>query len=100
MKKLLLCLCALLSACGSTPRTPEPIIQTVEVKVPVREPCKAPDIAMPSYPFDSAKVEMALDDKTKLLLAERLVREDTLSFWVPEIREAVINSFSFKGFAW
>jgi hypothetical protein len=60
-------------------------VREVEVKVPVRMPCEAPDIPVPVYPFDGAKVTMDLDDKTKLLLADRLVRQGE----VRELRAAL-----------
>ena len=67
----------LLAGCATSAPSPEPIVRTVEVKVPVAVPCEAPAIERPTYSFDSAKVEMQLDDKVALLLADRLQREGT-----------------------
>jgi hypothetical protein len=45
--------------------------------VPVRVPCEVAPVPRALYPFDTAKIEMALDDKVKLLIADRLEREAT-----------------------
>lgn len=68
-----------LSACATGPRTPpEPIVRTVEVKVPVVAPCPALATlgAAPAYPDTEAALTAApnLFERVKLLLAGRVLR--------------------------
>lgn len=68
-----------LSACAATPaERPEPIIRTVEVKVPVVQPCPALEALGPSpeYPDSDAALTAApnLYERVKLLIAGRLLR--------------------------
>jgi hypothetical protein len=63
-----------LAACATT--TPEPVIRTVEVKVPVPVPCK-PDLGSePAYPDTRQALTSAPDlfERVKLLLAGRELR--------------------------
>ena len=82
MKALLLLLP--LAACAhSVTERPDPIVQTVEVKVPVAVPCKAlaelgPE---PTYPDTDAALKAAPDlfERVKLLAAGRVLRAARLA---------------------
>jgi hypothetical protein len=72
-----------LTACATRPA--EPIIKTVEVKVPVAVSCVPADLRQePSYPDTDATVRATAgpDDLIKLLAAGRLLRDQ----WLREIR--------------
>lgn len=66
-----------LSACTTTP-TPEPVIRTVEVQVPVPQPCDAASRLgpPPAYPDSDEALRSAADIfmQTQLLLAGRALR--------------------------
>ena len=79
MKALALIPLLALAACATGPRTPpEPIIRTVEVKVPVVQPCPALEALgpPPAYPDNDAALAAApnLYERVKLLLAGRVLR--------------------------
>lgn len=79
MNKLLLILSisvlAALSGCA-TPTTPLGVrVEVQEVKVPVYQPCSVQVPETPIFSFDSAKVEMNVYDKVKLLLIDRRERQ-------------------------
>jgi hypothetical protein len=70
---------SLLAACASTGHAPpEPIIRTVEVKVPVVQPCPALQQLGPApvYPDSDAAIAAAGDifEQVKLILAGRALR--------------------------
>lgn len=70
-----------LTAC-STPA--EPIVRTVEVKVPVVQPCIPATLDLsPTYPDSDQAVRSAADpgDMLQLLAAGRLLRAQTLREW-------------------
>lgn len=80
---IVLLLLILLTGCATTQSPPpEPVIRTVEVKVPVPQPCKALDElgAEPSYPDTDDAVRGAPDlfERVKLLLQGRLLRQARL----------------------
>lgn len=62
-----------LTACATRP---EPVIRTVEVKVPVAIPCAADPGPDPVYPDTDAALRAAPNilERTRLLLAARLLR--------------------------
>lgn len=69
----------LLTGCATRPlRQPEPIIRTVEVKVPVPQPCPALQRIRPApaYPDTAKAIQGAADifERVKLLLAGRELR--------------------------
>ena len=69
----------MLTACpGTNQERPEPIIRTVEVKVPVVQPCPALTVLglSPAYPDTDAALAAApnLFERVKLLLAGRVLR--------------------------
>lgn len=83
MKRIaILAACLALTACGTTRiERPEPIIRTVEVKVPVDDPaCAREAVARlgkaPAYPDTSSAIRSAsgLFERVKLLLAARELR--------------------------
>ena len=57
--------------------TPDPVIkyETVEVKIPIPVECKTPVPPKPDYNFDKLRIEDTIYDKTKALLADRLLRD-------------------------
>ena len=71
-------LVAVLVAMGgcATTQTPEPIVRTVEVRVPVAVPCAADPGPAPAYPDTPSALRGAVDlfERTKLLLAGRELR--------------------------
>lgn len=75
-----LALCLTVAACASGPALPppEPIIRTVEIKVPVQVPCPALEKlgAEPIYPDTDAALKAAanLFERVKLLMAGRVLR--------------------------
>ncbi|MFS0710392.1 hypothetical protein [Brevundimonas phoenicis] len=77
MNRVLIVAALLLASCGSTPKvTPEPVVQIVEVKVPVAIPCD-PDIGPePAYVDTPEAIALAPDifARTVLLVAGRLQR--------------------------
>jgi len=74
----LLCAAVLALAGCATAAPPEPVIKTVEVRVPVPVPCKglAELGAEPTYPDSGAALQAAVDlfERVKLLLAARGLR--------------------------
>lgn len=83
MKRIaILAACLALAACGTTRiERPEPIIRTVEVKVPVDDPACAREAvarlgADPAYPDTPEAIRAALNlfERVKLLLAGRELR--------------------------
>lgn len=77
MNRVLILSALLLASCTSTPRPlPEPIVQTVEVKVPIAVPCD-PDIGPEPAYVDTPEAIAAAPDifaRTVLLLAGRIQR--------------------------
>lgn len=77
MNRALILSALLLASCTSTPRpSPEPIVQIVEVKVPIAVPCD-PDIGPDPAYVDTAEAIAAAPDifaRTVLLLAGRIQR--------------------------
>ena len=77
MNRVLIVAALLLASCGSTPKvTPEPVVQIVEVKVPVAIPCD-PDIGPePAYVDTPEAIALAPDifARTVLLVAGRVQR--------------------------
>jgi hypothetical protein len=83
MKYLVIAAALALSACATKSKTPpEPVIQTVEVKVPV--PVKCPALnelgAEPAYPDTDEALAAApsLYERVRLLLVGRLMRTKRL----------------------
>ena len=78
MKNWLIVLSSLmLAACATKPaRAPEPIVRTVEVKVPVPVVCKA-QVDVTPYAFDDVPIGLELDDHVRALLVDRLQRQQT-----------------------
>lgn len=83
MKRIaIIAACLALAACGTTRiERPEPIIRTVEVKVPVDDPACAREAverlgAAPVYPDTGEAIRSAADlfERVKLLLAARELR--------------------------
>lgn len=85
MKKLIILAALALGACGGrvTMPPPEPIIRTVEVKVPVAVPCKAlADMGdETAYPDAPAALQAAANifDRVSLLLQGRVLRDARLA---------------------
>lgn len=52
----------------------EPEMRTVRVEVPVQVPCRAPDVAVPSWAAAGLKKSDSLEVKVRALLAERRQR--------------------------
>lgn len=74
--------CSLLAACATRP---EPVIRTVEVKVPVPVSCVPVSLRQePSYPDTDAALKATKEggDMLRLLAAGRLLREQ----WLREVR--------------
>jgi len=64
----LMFVCALLTGCGTT-QTPPPEIRTVEVTVPVRQPCVPATLdAAPEYPDTDSALRQAADAAERYLL--------------------------------
>ena len=59
----------LLSGCATT----EPVINTViqKVEIPIAMPCKVEIPVKPDFNFDKLKIDQAVFEKTKALLADR-----------------------------
>ncbi len=68
----------MLAGCAGKTPPPEPIIQTIEVKVPVAVPCDAADKigAAPAYPDSDGALAAAADlyERVQRLLAGRTLR--------------------------
>lgn len=83
MRIFAIALCMVLAACSTTGRAPpEPIIRTVEIKVPVDDPaCARAAVeslgAAPAYPDTPEAIQAApnLFERVKLLLAGRAMRK-------------------------
>lgn len=60
-----------LAGCGGKV---EPQIQYVRVEVPVRVPCRAPEVAVPAWATADLRKTDSLELKVRALLAERLQR--------------------------
>jgi len=75
---IIMILILLLGACGGRLPDPEPIIKTVEVKVPVTVPCPALESLgqPPAYPDTRQAIEAApnLLERVKLVMAGRELR--------------------------
>ncbi|AUA35264.1 hypothetical protein CWR53_03485 [Pseudomonas sp. SGAir0191] len=52
----------------------EPEIRTVRVEVPVQVPCRAPEVAVPTWAAASLRRTDSLEVKVRALLAERRQR--------------------------
>lgn len=61
----------LLAGCAAPP---EPQIQYVRVEVPVQVPCRAPEVAVPSWAAAGLRKTDSLEVKVRVLLAERRQR--------------------------
>lgn len=80
MRALLLLPILALAACGTVPK--EPIIKTVEVKVPVAVACVPKTLSdPPTYPDTAQALKTApgAADRYQLLAAGRLLREQRLA---------------------
>ncbi|WP_372822869.1 hypothetical protein ACCE15_09230 [Pseudomonas parafulva] len=62
-----------LALAGCASRT-EPQVQYVRVEVPVQVPCRAPDVAVPSWAAAGLRKTDSLEVKVRALLAERRQR--------------------------
>ena len=69
MKKLILCLALLISACSTTDPIIKTEIQVVEIPVPV--PCKTDEPNRPVFNFDNLTEDKDIFDKVKALLADK-----------------------------
>lgn len=70
MRWLLLIGVIVLAGCASRP----PEVRTVRVEIPVQVPCKAKDVAVPTWAADGLKKSDPLEVKARALLAERRQR--------------------------
>lgn len=85
VRPVLISLGVSLMAVAGCATAPEPVIRTVEVKVPVAVSCVPADLRQePSYPDTDAalKATAGPDDLIKLLGAGRLLRNQ----WLSEVR--------------
>lgn len=71
--------CVVLAGCATVREVP------VEVKVQVPVPCQVREPEPPAYLFETARPQQPLDDKVKLLLAERRQRQQ----YENELRDAL-----------
>ncbi len=67
-----LCVTLALAGCASSP---EVITRTIEVKVPVSVPCKAPAVERPQFAFDRVSKNDDVYVKGRALLVERKQRQ-------------------------
>lgn len=77
MNKALPLLCLLLAACSAKQERPEPIVQTVEVKIPVPQPCVPKQLGGPPTYVDSDQALLNAKDgaeRYRLVYAGRLQR--------------------------
>lgn len=76
MKRLAILAALALAGCGTT-KPPEPIIRTVEVRVPVPVPCVI-DVLEPVYSDTPEALRAAPDifERVKLLMAGRMERAE------------------------
>ena len=89
MKTLLLPLMLGLAACAGKTPPPEPIIQTVEVQVPVPQPCVPKTLGgVPTYVDSDAALKNAKDgaERYRLVYAGRLQRIARLGEVEPVIK--------------
>lgn len=68
-----LCLLAALLLAGCAGKV-EPEVRTVRIEVPVQVPCRAPEVAVPSWAVSGLKKGDSLEVKVRALLAERRQR--------------------------
>ncbi|MBF8720518.1 hypothetical protein [Pseudomonas guariconensis] len=71
MRTLLILSALVLAGCAGRV---EPQIQYVRVEVPVQVPCRAPEVAVPTWAADGLSKSDDLETKVRALLAERLQR--------------------------
>lgn len=72
MRVVLLGILALaLSACAGSP----PVVQPVEVRLPVAVPCKAPTPTRPAFAVDALSLGAGIWEQMSALRAERLQRQ-------------------------
>ena len=67
---LIVCATALAGCVGQV----EPQVQYVRVEVPVQVPCRAPEVAVPSWAAAGLRITDSLEVKVRALLAERRQR--------------------------
>jgi hypothetical protein len=60
-----------LSACASSP----PVVQPVEVRVPVAVPCKTPTPSRPAFAVDALSLGAGIWEQMSALRAERIQRQ-------------------------
>lgn len=88
MMRFLPILALLLVSCGKAER-PEPIIRTVEVQIPVPQPCVPKGLdAAPTYPDTDEALRKAFDaaERYQLLYAGRMLRGARLNELEPVVR--------------
>lgn len=71
MRRLLIFCALALAACSGRV---EPQVQYVRVEVPVQVPCRAPEVAAPSWATAGLRKTDSLEVKVRALLAERRQR--------------------------
>ncbi|PZW76589.1 hypothetical protein DFS21_11041 [Pseudomonas sp. 2848] len=71
MRMVVLVLALALAGCSG--RT-EPQVQYVRVEVPVKVPCRAPEVAVPPWAAEGLRKSDSLEVKVRALLAERRQR--------------------------
>lgn len=69
MKWILPALALLIPACASTQTPPEPVVQTIEVRVPVAVPCVPDGVSEPPEYADSREALLAARDDPALAYA-------------------------------
>ncbi len=72
MRKLLILSALALAGCGGRV---EPQVQYVRVEVPVQIPCRAPEVAVPSWATAGLRKTDSLEVKVRALLADRRQRK-------------------------
>jgi len=84
IRRASLLLCCLVAACASAP-TPEPVVRTVEVAVPIATPCRVSVGPAPAYVDSADALRQAADifEAMKLRAAGRAQRQ---------AREAVLEA--------
>jgi uncharacterized lipoprotein YmbA len=76
MKRLVIVAALALAGCASK-APPEPIIRTVEIKVPVRTPCTPAPVPAPTYTADTVDLASNIFELVRALLVDREERKAT-----------------------